>query len=57
MMDLKPSFSCSLFIKSVWALLGLARKARAMVDRFVTQSTPNSSMVFMEPASRFLMIT
>ena len=33
MMDLKPSFSCSLFIKSVWALLGLTGQARVMVDR------------------------
>ena len=32
-MDLKPSFSCSLFIKSVWALLGLTGQARVLVDR------------------------
>ena len=32
-MNLKPSFSCSLFIKSVWALLGLTEQARVLVDR------------------------
>ena len=32
-MDLKPSFSCSLFIKSVWALLGFTGQARVLVDR------------------------
>ena len=32
-MDLKPSLSCSLFIKSVWALLGLTKQARVLVDR------------------------
>ena len=32
-MNLKPSFSCFLFIKSVWALLGLTGQARVLVDR------------------------
>ena len=32
-MDLKPSLSCSLFIKSVWALLSLTEQARVLVDR------------------------
>ena len=32
-MNLKPSLSCSLFIKSVWALLSLTEQARVLVDR------------------------
>ena len=31
-MNLKPSLSCSLFIKSVWALLSLTEQARVLVD-------------------------